>query len=160
MIRTPAAERAAWGHLGVVDAELQAPNTIPAAALQLFGTFGIVSAVDAREITFQDLYSRYAAEVYRFVHWLTGNSDDAQDITSETFVRAWTAPEEPRMETVKAYLMAFAIFFSLAPFSFSWTGGRVWWLLRDAPSSALVYAALGVVFWVIYTVQRHRSRSL
>jgi RNA polymerase sigma-70 factor (ECF subfamily) len=54
------------------------------------------------------LYSRYAADVYRFAHWLMGNPDDAQDITSETFVRAWTAPEEPRMETVKAYLFTIA----------------------------------------------------
>jgi RNA polymerase sigma-70 factor (ECF subfamily) len=64
--------------------------------------------VDARQTTFHALYSQYAADVYRFAHWLTGNPDDAQDITSETFVRAWTAPEEPRMETVKAYLFAIA----------------------------------------------------
>ena len=56
--------------------------------------------------------------------------------------------------------MAFAISFSLAPFSFVWTSGRVWWLLRDAPASAVVYAALGVMFWVIYAVERSRSRSL
>ena len=60
----------------------------------------------------------------------------------------------------RSWLMAFAIFFSLAPFSFVWTGGRVWWLLRDAPASAAVYAALGVVFWVIYAVDRNRSRIL
>ena len=65
-------------------------------------------SVDARQTTFHGLYSRYAADVYRFAHWLTGNPDDAQDITSETFVRAWTAPEEPRMETVKAYLFTIA----------------------------------------------------
>jgi len=64
--------------------------------------------VDARQTTFHGLYSRYAADVYRFAHWLTGNPNDAQDITSETFVRAWTAPEEPRMETVKAYLFTIA----------------------------------------------------
>ena len=64
--------------------------------------------MDARQTTFHGLYSRYAADVYRFAHWLTGNPHDAQDITSETFVRAWTAPEEPRMETVKAYLFTIA----------------------------------------------------
>ena len=64
--------------------------------------------MDARQTTFHELYSRYAADVYRFAHWLMGNPDDAQDITSETFVRAWTAPEEPRMETVKAYLFTIA----------------------------------------------------
>ena len=60
----------------------------------------------------------------------------------------------------RSWLMAFAIFFSLAPFSFVWTSGRVWWLLREAPASAVVYAVLGVVFWVIYAVERSRSRSL
>jgi len=64
--------------------------------------------VDTRQTTFHDLYNRYAPDVYRFAHWLTGNPEDAQDITSETFVRAWTAPEEPRMETVKAYLFTIA----------------------------------------------------
>ncbi len=58
------------------------------------------------------------------------------------------------------WLMALAIFFSLAPFSFLYTEGRVWWLLRDAPWSALVYAALGVVFWLLYFVERRRSHSL
>jgi RNA polymerase sigma-70 factor (ECF subfamily) len=59
-------------------------------------------------ITFHELYSRYASDVYRFAHWLSGNSHDAHDITAETFVRAWTAPEEPRLESVKAYLFAIA----------------------------------------------------
>jgi RNA polymerase sigma-70 factor, ECF subfamily len=59
-------------------------------------------------ITFHDLYSRYAGDVYRFAHWLSRNPHDAQDITAETFVRAWTAPEEPRLESVKAYLFAIA----------------------------------------------------
>jgi RNA polymerase sigma-70 factor, ECF subfamily len=64
--------------------------------------------MDARPITFHELYERYANDVYRFAHWLTGNPHDARDITSETFVRAWTAPGRPRMETVKAYLFTIA----------------------------------------------------
>ena len=60
----------------------------------------------------------------------------------------------------RSWLMAFAIFFSLAPFSFFATGERTWWLLRDAPASAVVYASLGVVCWIIYAVERSRSRSL
>src|SRR5262249_23542819 len=58
--------------------------------------------------TFHELYSRYAEEVYRFAYWLSGNPDDARDLTSETFVRVWTAPEEPRLESVKGYLFAIA----------------------------------------------------
>jgi len=64
--------------------------------------------VDARSTTFHELYEKYAGDVCRFAHWLTGNPDDARDITSETFVRAWTAPEEPRQETIKAYLFTIA----------------------------------------------------
>ncbi|HTA30187.1 MAG TPA: sigma-70 family RNA polymerase sigma factor [Candidatus Cybelea sp.] len=64
--------------------------------------------MDARPITFHELYERHAGDVYRFAYWLTGNPHDARDITSETFVRAWTAPEGPRMETVKAYLFTIA----------------------------------------------------
>jgi hypothetical protein len=60
----------------------------------------------------------------------------------------------------RSWLMAFAIFFSLAPFSFVYTDGRLWWFLRDATRSALVYAALGLVFWMLYLVERHRSQSL
>src|ERR1051326_8129710 len=64
--------------------------------------------MSAGPMTFHELYSRYAEDVYRFAHWLSGNPEIAKDITSETFVRAWTAPDEPRMETVKAYLFAIA----------------------------------------------------
>ena len=68
--------------------------------------------------------------------------------------------EARRRLRFRSSLMALAIFFSLAPLSFFSTGERTWWLLRDAPASAAVYAALGVVFWVIYAVERYRSRSL
>lgn len=61
-----------------------------------------------RSTTFHELYSRYADDVYRFALWLTGNPHDARDITSETFARVWTAPEEPGMDSVKAYLFAIA----------------------------------------------------
>ncbi len=60
----------------------------------------------------------------------------------------------------RSWLMALAIFFSLTPFSFVATGGQTWWFLRDATGSALVYAALGVVFWILYAVERKRSNSL
>ena len=65
-------------------------------------------SMNPRSTTFHDLYSKYANDVYRFAYWLSGNPDDAGDITSETFVRAWTSPNEPRMDSVKAYLFAIA----------------------------------------------------
>ena len=59
-------------------------------------------------LTFHDLYTRYASDVYRFAFWLSGNSEDAQDITSETFMRARTSKDDLRVFTVKSYLLTIA----------------------------------------------------
>ena len=59
-------------------------------------------------LTFQDLYETYAADVYRFALWLAGDSLEAEDITSETFVRAWVHNDRIRTATLKAYLLAIA----------------------------------------------------
>lgn len=59
-------------------------------------------------LTFHELYERHAPDVYRFAYWMCGDPADAEDITSETFVRAWAAPTPIRTETVKAYLFAIA----------------------------------------------------
>ena len=59
-------------------------------------------------LTFEELYQRNAREVYRFAFWLAGDHCEAEDITSETFVRAWTHRTSIRTETLKAYLFAIA----------------------------------------------------
>ncbi len=59
-------------------------------------------------LNFQELYEEYAADVYRFVLWLTGDRFEAEDITSETFIRAWTHTSKIRTETLKAYLFTIA----------------------------------------------------
>jgi len=46
--------------------------------------------------------------MYRFAYWLTGNKFDAEDITSETFVRAWAHSNRIRTETLKAFLFTIA----------------------------------------------------
>jgi RNA polymerase sigma-70 factor (ECF subfamily) len=59
-------------------------------------------------LEFQKLYETNAKDVYRYAYWLTGNSFDAEDITSETMVRAWTRFNKIRTETLKAYLFKIA----------------------------------------------------
>ena len=59
-------------------------------------------------LNFQDLYESYATDVYRFALWLAGDSSEAEDITSETFIRAWVRNSTIRTETLKAYLFAIA----------------------------------------------------
>jgi RNA polymerase sigma-70 factor, ECF subfamily len=59
-------------------------------------------------LRFQDLYETYARDVYRFARSLAGERAEAEDITSETFIRAWARRDAIRTETLKAYLMAIA----------------------------------------------------
>jgi RNA polymerase sigma-70 factor (ECF subfamily) len=59
-------------------------------------------------LNFDDLYDLYAAEVYRFAFWLSGDRFEAEDITSETFVRVWVRFNFIRTETLKAYLFTIA----------------------------------------------------
>jgi RNA polymerase sigma-70 factor (ECF subfamily) len=59
-------------------------------------------------LSFEELYVAYSPDVYRFANWLSGNSNDAEDIASETFVRAWMNFSTIRTETLKAYLFTIA----------------------------------------------------
>ena len=59
-------------------------------------------------LNFHDLYETYSDDVYRFALWITGDSYEADDITSETFVRAWARKSTIRTETLKAYLLTIA----------------------------------------------------
>ena len=54
---------------------------------------------------FSALYERYASDVHRFAFWLSGNATDAEDLTAETFARAWVIRDRIMVKTVKAYLL-------------------------------------------------------
>lgn len=57
---------------------------------------------------FSALYQQYADAVFRFALFLTSDRARAEDITSETFLRAWTSGSEVRAATVRGYLMTIA----------------------------------------------------
>lgn len=59
-------------------------------------------------IDFQSLYQAHARAVFRFAYALSGNRALAEDITSETFVRAWTARDRVGLTTVVGYLLTIA----------------------------------------------------
>jgi RNA polymerase sigma-70 factor (ECF subfamily) len=60
------------------------------------------------EIDFTSVYEQHAPDVRRFVCYLTGSDDTAAEITSETFLRAWTTSGRIREESAKGYLLAIA----------------------------------------------------
>ena len=59
-------------------------------------------------LTFQEMYDLYSDDVYRFALSLAGDRHEAEDITSDTFVRAWVNKDSIRTETLKAYLFTIA----------------------------------------------------
>ena len=59
-------------------------------------------------MTFEELYQTHFSDVFRFALWLSRDQSEAEDITSETFVRAWARRDRLRTETLRAYLLAIA----------------------------------------------------
>ncbi|MEO8451669.1 MAG: RNA polymerase sigma factor [Gemmatimonadota bacterium] len=57
---------------------------------------------------FSDFYRRHAPDVFRFALYLSHDRSDAEDITSETFVRVWVSPTKIEAVTAKAYLFTIA----------------------------------------------------
>lgn len=127
----------------------------------------------------QDLYPLYAtndcSEDTRTMveEYLRENPEAAVYLrrVMETDIPKMQRQEKPLEETksfrearrrlrIRATLMGFAIFFSLAPFSINKTDKGVWFCLTDAPGTALAYASIGAVFWFFYARNRKQSRSL
>ena len=57
---------------------------------------------------FENIYRKYSADVYRFAFWLSGDSDTAKDITSETFMKIWIKKDDLHVETIRALLFVTA----------------------------------------------------
>ncbi len=58
--------------------------------------------------SFAELYRSHAKEIYRFAVYLSGDPALAEDIVSETFLRAWDSTAPVRLETVRGYLLTIA----------------------------------------------------
>jgi RNA polymerase sigma-70 factor (ECF subfamily) len=56
-------------------------------------------------LTFHDIYTEHAAHVHWFALFLTHDSALADDLTSETFLRAWSAAERMERATMRSYLL-------------------------------------------------------
>ncbi len=59
-------------------------------------------------LTFEQLFRDHHSDVVSFAIWLTGNRSEAEDLASETLVRAWVRRDRLRTETLRAYLLAIA----------------------------------------------------
>jgi len=64
--------------------------------------------MNRESISFKEIYTRYYQDVYTFSLWICKDTDDAKDIASETFLRAWMASSPMQQSTLKSYLLTIA----------------------------------------------------
>jgi ferric-dicitrate binding protein FerR (iron transport regulator) len=126
-----------------------------------------------------DLFPLYVANecsndsralVERYLRENPGQAEELRRVMN-TAVPGGTAPlpgstevrslrEARRRVRRQSWLMGFAIFFSLLPFSFLFTGGKIYWVFRESPSTAIIYGLLGIVCWAVYFLMRRASGIL
>ena len=57
---------------------------------------------------------------------------------------------------VRSVILAFALFFSLVPFSFGKIDGRSFFMIMDSPNIAIAYGSIGIGFWIVYFMMRRK----
>jgi hypothetical protein len=60
----------------------------------------------------------------------------------------------------RSSVMALAIFFSIAPFSFCYVDGKFHSMIAESPTSALIYGGIGICSWIAYFIVKRRTNSL
>ena len=60
----------------------------------------------------------------------------------------------------RSFMMGFAIFFSILPFSFAYVNGQMYVFMREAPVSAAIYGLIGIIFWIAYIILRKKSSGI
>lgn len=57
------------------------------------------------EEEFLSLFNKHHKQVYRHAFYLLKNTEDAEDLTQETFIKAWQLKSELRLSTVHSWLL-------------------------------------------------------
>ena len=57
------------------------------------------------EDKFLELVQEHQAQIYQHTLYLLGNREDAEDITQETFIKAWEHRAKLRLKTVRSWLL-------------------------------------------------------
>ena len=66
-------------------------------------------ALQGRQEAFAELYNRYFPRVYDFIHRMTRNSEEAADVTQETFLRAMESLEQlKKASSFKSWIFSIA----------------------------------------------------
>lgn len=60
----------------------------------------------------------------------------------------------------RSSVMALAIFFSIAPFSFGYVQGKFYSMISESPTYALIYGSIGICLWIAYFVMKQKMNNL
>jgi hypothetical protein len=82
---------------------------------------------------------------------------DVPSLTHTEEVR--TLRSTRRWMKVRSFVLAFAIFFSLCPFSYYRTDNGSAFLFLEHPSEALIYVPVAIVFWGFYFGIKRRLQT-
>jgi RNA polymerase sigma-70 factor (ECF subfamily) len=53
----------------------------------------VLRAIEKDQDAFGELYDRHVVRVYRHIYYMVGSAPEAEDLTAQTFLRAWEAIE-------------------------------------------------------------------
>ena len=53
----------------------------------------VMRAIEKDQDAFGELYDRHVVRVYRHIYYMVGSATEAEDLTAQTFLRAWEAIE-------------------------------------------------------------------
>ena len=53
----------------------------------------VMRAIEKDQDAFGELYDRHVVRVYRHIYYMVGSATEAEDLTAQTFLRAWEAVE-------------------------------------------------------------------
>jgi len=60
--------------------------------------------MDKLSAKFSKIYDRYIDKIYRFIYFKVGSEEICQDLTSETFLRAWEVFKKEKIDNMPAFL--------------------------------------------------------
>ena len=74
-------------HAGVVQGEFDTPEPVALDEERLLAS----RATQGDRAAYGALYGRYVDKIYRYIYFKVGHRDEAEDLTSQTFLKAWDA---------------------------------------------------------------------
>jgi len=60
--------------------------------------------MDKASRQFSKIYDKYIEKIYRFIYFKVNSVEISQDLTSETFLKAWQAFQREKINNIPAFL--------------------------------------------------------